>query len=538
MAEDGGPVDQEREPRGGLHWDEVERERRLRALRDLAAEHSGAPVMGSGATDVPTPPRELPVPPAPRPPVPARRTRGRLVVVSILVLVVIVVAAGLAAHALTQPTIKRTATGVSTVHLVPGEDQLGCPVDVAWSPDGSRVAVLGYVHDCPDSGGDGSPYKPGLVNIYDVAHGTLVSRFQPDTAILKQGAGITLTPTALPSANYVGAAFVQYDSILWSPDGKTLAIPFTVRLDPAFTRQPATVVDRLPPSSNAPTIAGVLLTAPSGTTQHLVTAPYTPSDGRIEWDLAAGKLVNPSLMLPPALAYTWNSDGALTPDMPLTPSALQAATPGAIGNPSGGTSFSLWQPGDASPAYTQGSQRLVAVSDVYLWYANFAAWSPDQRYLITSGYAGGRVALPDHPAPDPQALAAARATQAPLLPPRGPAMRRLYDEMGPQPDGTYAPAQHLAWRPDGKVLAAEAEVFYDTNQQVGQVTDTAVVLYDTATGKKLTTLTPRADLQYQSGNYFTGAFLWMRWSPDGSHLLLMDGYLGTLTIWGPSTLPK
>jgi hypothetical protein len=32
--------------------------------------------------------------------------------------------------------------------------------------------------------------------------------------------------------------------------------------------------------------------------------------------------------------------------------------------------------------------------------------------------------------------------------------------------------------------------------------------------------------------------VWLKWSPDGSHLLLLDAAIGTLTIWGPGMLPR
>jgi hypothetical protein len=32
--------------------------------------------------------------------------------------------------------------------------------------------------------------------------------------------------------------------------------------------------------------------------------------------------------------------------------------------------------------------------------------------------------------------------------------------------------------------------------------------------------------------------IWLRWSPDGSHLLLFDVGLNRLTIWEPGALPR
>jgi hypothetical protein len=56
-----------------------------------------------------------------------------------------------------------------------------------------------------------------------------------------------------------------------------------------------------------------------------------------------------------------------------------------------------------------------------------------------------------------------------------------------------------------------------------------VTLYDSASGRTVGTLQP-------SGLFFNGPSL-LRWSPDGSRLLIYDRNLGTITIWGRDAFP-
>ncbi len=77
----------------------------------------------------------------------------------------------------------------------------------------------------------------------------------------------------------------------------------------------------------------------------------------------------------------------------------------------------------------------------------------------------------------------------------------------------------LSWRPDGRVLAA----FNGTN----------VDLYDCATGRKLASLIPRGDNAVSLG----GTDI-LRWSPDGSRLLLSSVTWGQVSLWEPGQLLK
>ena len=70
----------------------------------------------------------------------------------------------------------------------------------------------------------------------------------------------------------------------------------------------------------------------------------------------------------------------------------------------------------------------------------------------------------------------------------------------------------VAWRPDGKAVAT-----FNLNG------DQKVNIYDCATGRLLKSLAePHQPAQ------FTGVLSALRWSPDGRHLLLLDGAVLTV----------
>lgn len=89
----------------------------------------------------------------------------------------------------------------------------------------------------------------------------------------------------------------------------------------------------------------------------------------------------------------------------------------------------------------------------------------------------------------------------------------------------------VAWRFDGRVVAASI-LTSSTRDQVN-VGPAQVRLYDCASGRLLGTLQG----QLLPNTQQAGA-LYLRWAPDGSHLVLLDTGTGKLTIWGPSQLPQ
>jgi WD40 repeat protein len=59
---------------------------------------------------------------------------------------------------------------------------------------------------------------------------------------------------------------------------------------------------------------------------------------------------------------------------------------------------------------------------------------------------------------------------------------------------------------------------------------TNYALYDCASGKQIVLLIPTTDVPERYDQNAT-SFETLRWSPDGAHLLLLDGVLGVVSIW-------
>lgn len=403
-----------------------------------------------------------------------------------------------------------------------------CYTDAAWSPDGTRVALVGYQGSCV-----ASDYVPGIVAVYDTSSGHVSGWFLPDGDIQRALAGSTLgaqpppqpniSARAATQANQASAAkapIIYYQHILWSPDGHRLALTFSVyplsqATPPVLLRYDGTIVVQT---------SGTLL-------QMLLRPQQLAAPLSTEWDLAKSRPLetppvpsyasSPAFVWDatraPALAYRW-SGGMVAADTPLRSDALPAASSGGIvGNPDGGARWSIWQPGVAD--VPERSTNII------LWNTSFAAWSPDGRYLIDAVGLAARLGGGALSPADQQTLATQQLDGIPLLGMRDPALQQVTRTIPHDSTDPNARQVAVAWRPDGHVLAAYSVA-------PGGPTGIAVALYDTTTGNKLASLVPLAN----SGTSLSTTTI-LRWSPDGSQLLLVSAPLGTVTLWGPDDLP-
>jgi WD40 repeat protein len=182
--------------------------------------------------------------------------------------------------------------------------------------------------------------------------------------------------------------------------------------------------------------------------------------------------------------------------------AIVAPQPGPIGNPDGGSSFTIWQPGLAiilSQAHSPS---------IYIWKTSVTAWSPDGNYLVEGVSLKAIIEPSGRHFPNEGILNDLHLNHTPLLPIRDTALLRATL-------GSLA----MAWRPDGRVLA--------TTNFTGSVD-----LYDCATGQKLATLIP-----HMNHTPISGSPALLRWSPDGTRLLLSSAQWGIINTWGPGQLP-
>ena len=371
---------------------------------------------------------------------------------------------------------------------------MSCLFDAAWSPDSARVAVVGYSHGCP-----GLYYEPGLVNLYDGGTGRYVAQLRPDQQVLSaiKRQFPTLTQTT---------PIIHYQNVAWSPDGRSIALVFV-----AF----------FPSASSEPVLGGVTLFRLTGRAVQTVFLTRQPSFSALyylRWDLQQGTATFVNARTPvatalisslrPALAYHWLPGGNFAP----VPGTLSAP----IGNPDGDASFTPWQSGTLA-RFTESGDKPFQLPGIFVWSTFFTAWSPDGRYLATQVSLLGRVTWTGQKPPSQQSLAALGAVSLGTLPARDQAFKMLANSLPVTQTGTFS--YSVAWRPDGRVLAT-----YD-----GSYVD----LYDCATGRKLASFVPNQG----NARGLNGVQGVLRWSPDGSHLLLSSSTWGPIALWGPDQLP-
>ncbi len=392
------------------------------------------------------------------------------------------------------------------LELLPQEDGIACLLDTAWSPDSASIAFLGYDKACVYGS---HVYEQGAVAIYTSTSGKLVWLFSPDSAIFQR------LHTQFPIIHV--ALDIYYSSILWSPDGQHIALTFSLGLP---TQKP------LPTG----TIAGVALVDNGGHVQVMLSA-HADNGLPVEWDLQKQQVmaqtvipsplpaVNTGTAIPdiPAFAYHWGSNGALMPDfirdryLHLPRSKVGMAQIGRIGNPDGDPSFTLWQPGTGM-LNTRDSRGDSYAPGIFTWNSDFSAWSPNERYLISSVNLQGLLQLPGHPLPSHQTLAKFNMDSVPYFPVRDVALQNLLLALN---SSTFNVV--VAWQPAGYVLAAYDYGMIDLD------------MYDSVTGSEVALLA----LPDEFRTDLAGTTL-LRWSPDGSHLLLFDAELSTVTIWDVS----
>jgi hypothetical protein len=530
----------------GADSPQQQRARRLAALSALAAA-PGASASSSGASGQPMPGSVL----ATRQP----RWRRARVMLAVVVLLGVAAAAVWKLHPFTSTsTVSRPSV---PVQMLPNADGgMYCANDMAFAPQSHRLALLGFEHPCSgahpqvdsnmvppparvsglfSTGSAGSATAstqapPGLVSLYDSQRGALLGQFHPSALItphLPQPSANVLAALATAGIQPDFLDGINYTHLLWSPDGQHLALTFEVF-----------VTAGLPNTSNIPgqSFDGVLLTDVAGANPQVLVHPINRArPAATLWDLRSGTalpvpadLAPPSIFasVPPAQGYTWTSDGALHPQSPF-PSVPSASAPSAlplaaVGTPEGGATFTPWQSGEVSNGSQSrpGPDNLIGVSTFAM---DTAAWSPDGRFLAQRVGMMGVLVSPQSPAPDAKTLAASPSwAQAPRLPVRDVGLQQAIAVAG---TNSFLPLRGVlvAWRPDGKQIAVDADR-----------PDHAVVLFDCATGQPVATLTPPL---HRQGSLLQGFTNLLRWSPDGSQLALYDATVATLTIWSGAQLP-
>lgn len=394
--------------------------------------------------------------------------------------------------------------------------QILCPTSASFSPDGSRLAVIGTSATCYSTHLSSSLDVTHELAIFDGHYATLL-RVIPLDPLVGRERQSTPNEERIRALRYVGLG--------WTPDGKRVAVAYTA-FDSASDTTFSHVID-----------TGLLLiAADAGAVQATIqgdagffgTSPIFPV-----WNVATKTVVAPPRAPRPGLTYTWSADGRLDPlnalgSMPLSQLPVSAGARYPVGNPDGDSTFSIWQPGILIGA---GTANVGYGSDAFV--TAFPTWSSSGTY--TTIMVGG-VAVPGASAAGTDATAPVGLPPYPMPTalPRVPARDAAMTEVAAQV-GTSGWAL-LAWNPNGSYLAS----ITCQNENADGSTLSTLQIRDTHTGTSLASVPVplgRADSGCSDlsggedlGNY-PNPSLWMQWSPDGSQVLVTDQRSNSLIVW-------
>lgn len=436
-------------------------------------------------------------------------TRQRLHSVPALALVALVgllaaslagcASAGFGAHLASTSAPKASATTAPTSRRMnPLGDGLFCATQFAWSPDSTRIAVVGNGVNCS---GAAAGREPGMIVIYS-RDGKLLQKLQPDDSVLAQP-----TIARKVAANSAAGGMIStltYDNLTWTPNSQALLMTFDLELQT---------------SPNEGSITGAqgvqrLGLADTSLTKVWLDPTTSRTAGTIErWDLLAG---SPTWVANPAksTAYQWSADGMLTP--------VSALVGMPVGAPDGGQTFAAWQPGNLFfvTKSDKATENATVVAQDIGWVSYISPLSPDGRYYYPTLIASGSLVPPST-----QRVVA----NEPMLQPHDQALVALGQQLMQTPSPSQNSGVLVAWRPDGRYLAA-----YAPNAADPSANTFAVAIYDTASGKLVKRVTP----DFTGLHASPAGIIALRWSSDGSHLLLADNVYGAITVWGPGALPR
>ncbi len=472
------------------------------------------------------------------------RSRRHAVLSAIAGLLLFGIIATVVVYERVQPDRPGSATTVATPQIIPGLTDLVCEQDIAWSPDGARIAIVGYQRACATDSPFNYAYWPGRVEVFAAKTHKLLAQNQPDSAIaaaLHLPAPIDVTPSLTSPLKDTSAQVIHYSHVQWSPDSNSLAVSFTI-----FSID-GPAVNGIWPTH---TIVGLYLSSADGSNARVLARTVAKDECfcGAEWNVRSGTLtaISPlppgsnnsnwlSSLTPPAIMYSWGEGGHLTGTPALTANGAPfAPSATAVGNPDGGASFSIWQPGVIGGQRTDAMQ-LAQIPPVATFSTSFLAWSPDGQYVLDVEAQSWRVAAPLVPTPSVDSLRTTGLAAAPILPSHDAVVA---DMLSPTPMHVHNPygsgeGIELAWSPNGRLVAVVESIGTILGQpNPGQL---RLVVFDAASASPLVALTPHLDTNVAASAH--GA-IFLRWSADGSHLLFFDEQLGVLSIFGPGQLPS
>lgn len=399
-----------------------------------------------------------------------------------------------------------------------------CPLDVQWSPDGARIAVLSH---CDISGGR---YTSNGVLLLDARTGALIRAIALEKVVPQEGSISTVCRTEY-GYQFPVSPTMSTRTLAWTADSQRVAIPFRYA-NYSPLQMPNECIHRS---------EGVMLLDASGHLIQLILRKDYFHAKPVRWDLQTGEPVE-SDDPPPALTYRWGSGGELIPADVLSATGAPPTTfsPSPVGSPNGGDAFNAWQPGDIE--LTKPPSRIPDGYGAYTWGTWwFAAVSPDGRYLIPQVHLYGRLEPSGRTPLTAEDLKGIEVDDYPLAPVRDAALQTallaLPRSTVADTSGYRGSGARIAWRPDGQLLAMTAPSCYVVCTQepgasptlpngatASQYASDSVRIYRTDSGKVA------LDLEPPEGD----AFGQLRWSADGKRLLMMRSR--NVLIWDLSAL--
>lgn len=498
------------------------RRKREEALRALA---EGAPARPTSTDDVSIGGAPNGAHSPLRPVMVRRRPRGLVLLASGVALLAVI--ALVVAHGLLTPASKARAIPAKLA-LDPTIYGIACLEYAAWSPDSTRLAIMGQQEQCgnPDDPRNYS-YYPTIIEIIDPLSGKSLGEMRPDATIqrdLHLHAPQYITPVdGVANSGDLTQQGARYDGLVWSPDNKRLATPFAVDYAsaPLDSTRPfvrlygmyVVGVDGNNDHATAITEGAKWVDIAEWNMKTLQPVPFTPP-------LGSASQGGYTRLLPASLRYSWRPDGTLAGEAPLSMASAPASPPlGPVGNPDGGASFTIWQPIYAGPD-VGSSQTPIYPAMFAMTEGQALAWSPDGTYLLNAQMASLRVQPSKQALPAP---ALVKMRDYPIAPVRDVAFDDALNAMQAHVAPGFGGAA-FAWSPDGKRLAEAVQ-----NDKTGAI---SVTIFDCASGAPLGSLTVLGD----SNSYGTISGPGLMWAPNGSRVLA--GSNGELFVLNPDALPK
>lgn len=489
-----------RDPQDGSGEPELERQRRIAAMRAMSRQEDQTQVSAVSKPAISDATRQ------------PRRSRWLLPIA--LGLIALVVGGSITGSLIASKRWTREQSTTPSLHAIDlSSASLYCPQAPVWAPDGRYLAVVGSDVNCMRSNAATTPQP--LIGIFDVSTGKLQR--------------LITIKDVLAQHRLVGAV----SAIAWSPDSKTLAL-FGVVLPTSIigVNHPALILYSMNNAGNNP---------PQAIIAPLRTQPSPGVPERLEvWNLrtmAAQPAIDDAL--PPALTYRWTADGQIVPSQSFPSDAARMT-----GRIASSGAFTFWQAGELVPMALQAGRYDASSSQepaAVFFTSQPVLWSPDSQYVVFGIGIGGPVVYSAPPTPGLSCPDPGGSKPAPCLPQALPLPDRALaaiikavekgETLTPTDGSTTLvnwPEVPVAWSPNGKYLLT---ILPGSEEHDGAI-KTTVTVFDTKTGNALKQFQQRIG----TSGAPCGNTVYPAWSPTGVQIALSQCSTDSIILWDTHNL--